>query len=125
MRMVFRTIGGRNMSDKKFLAYISTLPSCVSGRFSQYLESGEGRCIACHVRRASNSGTGYKPEFSAVPLTDEEHKYQHSAGELSVILRYGQGRTGILDCSVEGAKDWFNRKAELYRQMWERRNAKS
>lgn len=112
------------MSDKKFLAYISTLPSCISGRFSQYLESGEGRNIACHVRRASNSGTGYKPEFSAVPMTDEEHQWQHRSGELSVILRFGQGRTGILDCTVEGAKNWFEEKAKLYLEMWERKNAK-
>lgn len=113
------------MTDKKYRDYISTLPSCISGRFSQYLETGEGRNIACHVRRASNSGTGYKPEFSCVPMTDEEHQYQHKSGELGVILRFGQGRSGIVDCSVEGAKDWFDRKVVLYRKMWERHDAKS
>ena len=34
-----------------------------------------------HVRRARNSGTGYKPKFSGLPLCKACHRAQHNQGE--------------------------------------------
>src|ERR1700722_7008044 len=67
-------------SDKQFREWIQRQPSCVSGRFNEYV-NGEGRCVAAHVRRAGESGTGYKGEYSCVPMTQAEHLQQHQKGE--------------------------------------------
>ena len=60
---------------------MQTQPSCISGTFGEYLESGEGRSVAAHVRRASMAGTAFKPLFSAVPISQAEHLLQHQHGE--------------------------------------------
>ncbi|HVC17685.1 MAG TPA: hypothetical protein VNE18_10330 [Rhodanobacter sp.] len=68
-------------TDAEFRAWIQRQPSWVSGNFSEYVE-GEGRCVAAHVRRvADGAGTGHKPEYACVPLTDAEHQHQHQQGE--------------------------------------------
>jgi hypothetical protein len=98
--------------DAEFLDWIRAQPSCVSGLFSEYVD-GQGRCVAAHVRRASNAGTGHKPLFSAVPLTDEEHKLQHQHGEhgLLCLTRPGQW-TRLL------AAQWFEEQAKHYLGKW-------
>src|SRR5262245_14745507 len=50
-------------------------------RLAGWFVNGEGRCVAAHVRRASDSGTAYKAAYSCVPLTDAEHRLQHQKGE--------------------------------------------
>lgn len=99
-------------SDKKYLEWLSYQPSCLSGEFSQYID-GVGRNIAAHVRRAKNSGTGYKPKYNAVPLTDKEHQYQHIFGERALLEKYN-------DCHwpVKAAKEWFDDMAESYLEKW-------
>lgn len=87
-------------SDKLFIRYIQTLPSCLSGIFEEYV-GGDGRSIAAHVRRASNSGTGYKPPYSCVPLTNDEHCKQHQHGE-----------------SYHRPKHWWDSQRDHYRQRW-------
>ncbi len=87
--------------DEAFLAWIRRQPSCISGAFSEFLENGEGRCVPAHVRRAGAAGTAYKPLFSAVPLTKEEHDLTHQKGE--EILR---------------PKEWWNTQAKLYLARW-------
>lgn len=99
-------------SDKKYLEWLSYQPSCLTGHFNQYID-GIGRNIATHVHRASNSGTGYKPPFSAVPLTDEEHQYQHKHGEAGAIYRFIGERL-----SNQAAKKWFDNEAEFYLEKW-------
>lgn len=102
------------MSDAKFLAWIRTLPSCLSG---------DGPCQAAHVRRVQfGSGTGIKPPFSAVPLTFTEHYLQHSQGELASILAYGD--FDLEEPTPQFAKDWFTEKALEYRKQWEEMNEK-
>jgi hypothetical protein len=68
-------------TDEAFRAWIQTKPSWHSGNFSEYVD-GVGRCVAAHVRRvADGAGTGHKPDYACVPLTDAEHQLQHQRGE--------------------------------------------
>ncbi len=61
-------------TDKEFLAWVSHQPSVIDGNFNQY---NPNRNIACHVREISiGSGMGIKPPFSAVPMTNEQHRMQ-------------------------------------------------
>ena len=66
--------------DSAFRAWVQRQPSCISGRFSEWV-NGEGRNPACHVRRARESGTAYKGEYACVPLTQPEHLLTHQRGE--------------------------------------------
>jgi hypothetical protein len=65
--------------DDKFNAYIRTLPSCLSGTFSEYVH-GDGRCVAAHVSRSATRGIAYKAPYHTVPLTQAEHLNQHQHG---------------------------------------------
>lgn len=108
--------------DTEYHAWIQRQPSCVSKKFSEYV-NGEGRCIAAHVRRASDAGTAFKPEYHQIPLTDEEHQIQHSAGEVGLLLRCaGIGsqmhRIAASSNSLQAAKEWFYEKAFFYRRRW-------
>jgi hypothetical protein len=94
-------MGRKKGPDKKFLDFIRRQPSAYSGRFSEYLPDGTGRCVAAHVRRASNSGTGMKPAYSAIPLTREEHDLTHQKGEQALM-----------------PKEWFDKQALRYLRMW-------
>lgn len=67
-------------TDEQYRKWIQRQPSAYSGDFSEWIH-GEGRCIAAHVRRAGEAGTGYKPPYSCIPLTDKEHQLQHQQGE--------------------------------------------
>jgi hypothetical protein len=108
------------MTDKKFREWVRRQPSCLSGRFSEYV-NGEGRNLACHVRRAATSGISYKPPYSCVPMTDEEHRYQHQHGELACLLRYMNQPISVPQFrTVAFAKEWFVEQAERYRKLWER-----
>lgn len=102
-------------TDAEYHAWIQRQKSCVSHQYSEYVD-GEGRCIAAHVRRASDAGTAFKPEFHQVPLTDSEHQLQHASGENEVLRR-----AGILDARADAGiagKDWFYEKAFSYRHRW-------
>src|SRR5690349_4222939 len=87
-------------TDEQFREWVQRQPSCVSGRFSEYVD-GEGRCIAAHVRRAGESGTAFKGEYAAVPLTHDEHLVQHQKGE-----------------SALGGKEFFDRQRVKYLRCW-------
>ncbi len=67
-------------TDKQFRHWIQQQPSAYSGNYSEWM-NGEGRCIAAHVRRSGEAGTGFKPTYSCIPLTDAEHRLQHQKGE--------------------------------------------
>jgi len=108
----------REPSDKKYLEWLSYQPSCLDGTFNQY-QDGVGRNIACHVRRAKNAGTGYKPKFSAVPMTDIQHKIQSVKGEAEVLNRFHER-----NFTVEEAKEWFDLQVLYYVAKWSK-NAKA
>lgn len=100
--------------DKAFREWVQTQPSCVSGQFSEFVH-GEGRSIAAHVRRSRDAGTGYKPLFSAVPLTDAEHRVQSNNGEAACLRKFLGG-----EWHVDDAKSWFDEQVVKYREEWER-----
>jgi hypothetical protein len=87
-------------SDAEYRAWVQKQPSCVSGKFSEYV-NGEGRCLAAHVRRSRDSGTAFKAEYSCVPLTREEHDLQHQKGETALK-----------------PKEWFDLKRLQYLRRW-------
>lgn len=87
-------------TDDEYRAWIQRQPSAYSGLFSEYV-NGEGRCIAAHVRRAGESGMGYKAGYACIPLTDAEHQQQHRDGE-----------------SALGGQAWFDGRRAHYVQQW-------
>lgn len=112
---MLRAIG----KDEDYLAWLRQQPSAVSGKFSTYT-NGIGHCEAAHVRRIGNgSGTGYKPEFCAIPLTHDEHALQHQSGELRVLVEHHPNPGHF--ANDEDAKEWFTTAAAKYRCTWARR----
>lgn len=93
-------------TDKEFQEFVRSRASCLSG-------VGRGKCVYAHVRRAAFSGTGMKPEFSGVAMTDDEHKLQHQKGEATVL----SARFGMV-ITPEAAKDWFDREAQYMRLLF-------
>jgi len=84
-------------SDSDFLRWL-TINQCAA----KHIGSCDGDVVAAHVRRISNgSGTGRKPEYSAIPLCDAHHRIQHQHGESSL-----------------GGKEWFDKKRIEYVQQW-------
>jgi hypothetical protein len=99
-------------TDRQFLKWLTFQPSCLDGAFNQYID-GVGRNIACHVRRASNSGTGVKPPFSAVPMTDIQHRVQSVKGEAEVLNRFHERQF-----TPEEAKEWFDLQVIYQLAKW-------
>ena len=88
-------------SDAAYLEWIRRQPSAHSGEFSEQVD-GEGRCEAAHVRRIeSGAGTSIKPQYSAIPLTHEEHLSTHTQGE-----------------SYLHPPEWFERERMKYVEGW-------
>ena len=67
------------MTDKLYREFIKKQPGCLDGTFGEYVH-GEGRNLACHIRRAGHSGVAFKAPFSCVAMTDAQHQYQHQHG---------------------------------------------
>jgi hypothetical protein len=116
------------MTDKAFREFIQTLPSCLTGVFSEYLEDGRRLCVAAHVRRAGKSGTAYKADYSVIPMTQTEHLYQHQFGELACLLKFTkdkQLKMTLLNASpIEAervAGEWFDAQVIRFREMWRKR----
>jgi hypothetical protein len=88
-------------TDDQFLDWMRKHPRSATGK----LAGGEsGPIVPAHVRRVANgSGTGVKPPFSAIPLTDQEHRLQHQKGESAV--------------HTDG-KEWFDKKRVQYLTEW-------
>jgi len=115
------------MTDELYRQWIQTLPCCLDGRsYSEFLEHlGEWRNPACHVRRAGESGTGYKAEFCTIPLTHIHHAYQHQYGELACLAKFSRDPEllrALKNASPREAeriaKDWFDAQVEKYRKRW-------
>ncbi len=107
-------IAEQKKRDKEFLAWLRLQPSCIDGSFSEFVH-GQGRCIAAHVRSASNSGTSFKPLLCAVPLTERQHSAQHRVGERSMLeLFLGRSFT------TQEAHEWFKDKVHFYVEKWEK-----
>ena len=113
--------------DKAFREWIQTQPSCIDGEsFSEWDDSlGEWRNPACHVRRAGEAGTAYKPPYSCIPLTHAEHHEQTVKGELACLLRYlptMQLQEVFFSKPSKDweriAKEWSNAQRDSYRRRW-------
>ena len=65
-------------TEQEYFAWLRKCVSCLYPEYSEYI-NGEGRCIVAHVRN-TNGGIGYKPPYSAVPLTQDQHAKQHQYG---------------------------------------------
>lgn len=122
------------MSDDAYREWIQTLPSCLDGKsYAEWVEEcGEWRNPACHVRRAGRSGVAYKEPFAQVPMSHDQHAYQHRFGELACLLKYTrdpQLKTTLLNASpVEAeriAGEWFDGQVVKYRQMWRERTGEA
>jgi len=100
-------------TDEDYLKWIRTQPSAISGDYD-WSEAG-GFCEACHVRRANEAGTGYKPPYSAIPLTHKEHHIQTTQGEVACLENSG---LFAQKPTVEQAKEWFDTMAAKYREEW-------
>lgn len=106
---VWRSIG----TDDEFRAWIQKQACCVCGGADWVEEIGEHRCEAAHVRRAGESGTGYKASYACVPLCREHHTMQHNFGEGAAV--YGLGDEDIDD---EKAKEFFDKQRIEYVSEW-------
>lgn len=64
-------------NDKKYLAWLRTLPCCVCGAYPP--------SQAAHVRLGGRGGIGMKPRWSAVPCCGDCHHRQHQHGHSSIM----------------------------------------
>lgn len=74
--------------DAKYLAWVRTQPSVVSGQFG---------CVAHHVVGHGRCGTVKTSDYLAIPLTDLEHKALHQYGWRTWESRHG--------CQMDHAKN--------------------
>lgn len=102
-------------TDRKFLEWIKFQPSCLSGNFSEWVD-GEGRSIPAHVRRSREAGTAFKPGYSAIPLTFDEHNEQSWYGEAACLNKFLPKCNGFWD-NLE-AKTWFDEQRIKYLKRW-------
>jgi hypothetical protein len=91
---IYRNSKRKKRNDQAFLGWLRTLPSAVSGGMP---------CVAAHYRTAANSGIACKPLYSAIPLTDAEHKLQHQIGQYNFRPR-----------------EWWEKKVEFYVNEWKK-----
>ena len=99
-------------TDKEFREWLQRQPSVLTGHYSEYTDQGK-RNPACHVRRANRFGIAFKAPYACVPMTHEEHAYQHRWGEARVIRQI----LG-LNLTREEAAAWFDAKARETLARW-------
>ncbi len=73
-------------TNHEYMEWLKRQKSALSGEFSEYhIGTGAEFCIPAHVRRVEfGSGTAIKPPYSAIPLTDAEHKKAHQEGDSAI-----------------------------------------
>lgn len=104
-------------TEKQYDAWVRNQPSCASGKFSMYVD-GVGRCVAHHVRRASNSGTGIKGAYITIPLTDAEHSELHDRGEKTFVKEHGIHELDEVLWRHRHKWAWESLKSELGYSHW-------
>ncbi len=88
-------------TDKQFQLWLRTQPSAIDGRMDYDPDTGQSWCDPCHYRTAMNSGTGCKPEYSAIPMTHAQHSEQHRIGQFNFQPR-----------------EWWEAKTTLNLKRW-------
>lgn len=109
---VWRVLG----SDAEFRDWVTHQPSIISGSYNEYDDAGNGRNVACHVRRAGESGVAYKPDYACVPMTDREHQLQHTHGEDAA--RQLAVANGIRTAAQMTGPDWFDQQRVAVLTAW-------
>ena len=98
-------------TDKQFLKWITFQPSVIDGTYNQY---DPDRNIPCHVRRLTGgAGLGIKPPFSAVPMTDEQHRIQSNHGERACLEAFN-----YIFLDDDNAQIWFEEKRDEMVEKW-------
>lgn len=112
-RPVLECIG----SEDEFEFWIRTHDggSAIDGNHDWDDQLGEKVCDPAHVRRtAEGSGTSEKPPYYAIPLTHEQHLFQHQHGEKACLDAFDPET----EWSHSEAAAWFEKKADHYRSEW-------
>ena len=95
-----RRTGRGPVRDRKYLSWIRTLPSAVSGQLG---------CEAAHT--GSDGGMGMKSsDHSCIPLTHEEHREYHQIGKVAF-----EQKNGIVCANVVQSltRCWFLYSSEV------------
>ena len=104
---VWRAVG----SDDEFLEWLKTQDCAAPKGFGH-----SGDVVPAHVRRVANgSGTGVKPQYSAIPLCSEHHSLQHNNGESAIAPREWWDKKRI-EYLVQWC--WETLKQKLGRDSW-------
>lgn len=119
IRQVWDAFGG----DSAYQDWVRDRPCVISGDYDYSDKYPIGRCVYAHVRRADESGTAYKPEYSGVPMKQKYHELQHQKGEAAVFHYYlaNSGKIHAYEKNVSmeaDAKEWFNKMAMKYVTEW-------
>lgn len=106
-------------TDEDYQAWTREQVCVISGGQDYVEDTGEMKCEYCHVRRAGEAGTSYKPKYSGVPMTHHYHQYQHQHGEAALLIATGKIAGNMQQADAEQvAKEWFNKKAIENVQKW-------
>ncbi len=105
-------------SDESYLEYLRAQPCIVCGETTVNYETDEPAGDPCHVRRASNSGTGYKPQYFAVPMCHTHHQLQHTQGEVACYAAAGHRPDQLPRTGIDAAKEWFDKQAARHLADW-------
>ncbi len=113
---VWKAIG----SDSDYQSWIWHRPCIVCGYRDYSTDWPDGICESAHVRRAGESGTGYKAEYATVPMCHEDHACQHQHGELAVYKVAGcpLGDEGSQSGNERLAAMWFDRERIEHVSTW-------
>ena len=98
--------------DEAYQAWVRTMPSAISGTFEDHTPGGDGVSVYAHVRRSGESGTAYKPKYSGIPLTYQEHAAQHQYGETACLDQYN------VDTHGKTPAEWFEAQANNHLKTW-------
>lgn len=107
-------------TDQQYQEFTRKRRCIVTGGYDWDEAKGVERTEFAHVRRAGDSGTAHKPEFSGVPLVHEIHRLQHNGGEAAAydkyLVRRGIDSGGVV--TETAAKEWFEKKALENVEKW-------
>ena len=81
--------------NKKYIKYVASLPSCISGRPAD---------DAHHIKGRGYGGTTKCSDLYTIPLTREEHDELHRQGWVEWEARYGDQRDFVLE-TIQRAVD--------------------
>lgn len=101
-------------TDAQYLEWVSYQRSVIDGGWNQ---RNPDRNIPCHVRRLYfGAGLAIKPPFSAVPMTDRQHKIQSGTNGEAKVLRLRWPNKPLV--SADFARHWFEDASDQTLARW-------